>query len=189
MNNYSKKVVKTVDDEFYKYISESNYEIIIQIEDVINALGINTYFVNQKLILAGFLFETESGLCIKKLAENNTPSDKSSATSVDIDKDKIKNSLERNILTSSGRIILLTELSRSHKCNKLSFEIAAKQLETEKLGFYKNTVCMTTGRKKASFTKIEPSEFNGVYSLELVNNLKKYHLKIPAYEEAYNKTD
>ena len=109
----------------------------ISLFHVTTAYGLNHYYINQKLILAGFPTAGGSNIIIEKICPS-----------------KPVDSIERKLLLLPGPVVFLTTCSLNHICNKVEFEVIAKKLQNLKLGFF-GTKKNRSNKFSAFFSKID----------------------------------
>ncbi len=153
-------------DEYLDYIKKSKIDKMINLFHVTTAYGLNHYFINQKLILAGF---PKAGETLENVNQLSKPVD----------------SIERKILLYPGPIVFLTACSVNHICNKVEFQLVGKKLQALKLGTYGTRKLNSSSKASACFTKINPKD-NKNESVEIINNLMGFFITYEDFEQAYD---
>ena len=163
-------------EEYIEYIEKSKCERIIDLFQVTTAYGLNHYFINQKLILAGF---PKAGETIE------TRSTHGNINELPVDNVKPVDSIERKLLLLPGPFVFLTTCSSKHISNKMEFEIVAKKLQVLKLGVYGKKKLNVSSKPSVCFTKMDPkNEKND--TLEIINNLLGFFISFEDFEQAYD---
>ena len=153
-------------DEYINFVKNSNHVQKISLFHVTTAYGLNHYYINQKLILAGFPTAGGSNIITEKICPS-----------------KPVDSIERKLLLLPGPVVFLTACSLNHICNKVEFEVIAKKLQNLKLGFF--------GKKKnrsnklsACFSKIDLKDEN-LNTVEIINTLMEFFISFDDFEKSY----
>ncbi|CAF1043593.1 unnamed protein product, partial [Brachionus calyciflorus] len=166
------KQIENVDDtsKFITYFKTKSINTLITSETVKRAIELNRYYLDQKLMLAGFA----SGDLLNNLMEINI---NSAGGNCD---------LERVILLQSGSVIFAGDVSRKNEnLRKDKFIEISKKLESEKLGFSKFAFKEGSRKRANCFAKINFDELDEEAKIDFINSLLKYNVPIDKYKACY----
>jgi hypothetical protein len=176
MLNYNQEV-DIMDKEYLDYLKTSEYSKVIDFPIISTAFAVTHYFIQQKLILAGF---------VKQDADIVKHDDGSNSVIKPVPVD----SLERKILLYPGANVFLSTLSGKHICQKMEFQQAAKKLQSLKLGSLNSQFKNASSKRSQCFIKINPNSIgSSVDSVELINNLMNFFVTVQDYEIAFNESE